>query len=173
LPDSEDAGRMRVALDSSVLLGRWRTHLVAGAHLRLFEGYWSSWIVSEVVRKRTEWVVRQAAREGSDVSETLRRVNASRDRINDLVRDLSAVLRSVDYRDAPSLDLSWLSDPDDVPVVQTALAARAELLVTQNKRDFPWGERRSGVLFMSAEDFLDLLYRTFPSSEETISALVE
>lgn len=90
-----------------------------------------------------------------------------------LIRDLSTVLTSVDYRKAPPADLSWLTDPDDVPVVQTALAAGAEMLVTANKRDFPWGERRNGILFLGTEAFLDWLYESSPGTREVIEELLE
>jgi len=68
----------RVALDSSSLLSDYRTQLVAVAHLGYAQGFWSSWIVAEVVRVRTEWIARRAARERCDVAEYLELHNSRR-----------------------------------------------------------------------------------------------
>jgi hypothetical protein len=145
------AGRRlaRVALDSTAVLGAERGWNLAAAHLRLFTGFWSPWIVAEFVRKRTEWVAYRALREGQTEPAQLRaRLAASRARVNDPLRHASEVLRSVDPERAPVADLSWLTDPDDVPVMKTALAARADTLVTDNARDFPLGGVRNGVLIL-------------------------
>jgi hypothetical protein len=121
-----------------------------------------------VVRKRTEWIAERAARDRCDPAETRRRLRESRERVNRFVRELSRVLRSVDYPAAPSVDLSWLSDPDDWPVMQTALAAGADILVTDNAVDFPLGERRHGVRLVGSAAFLSELYARFPEAEEAI-----
>lgn len=160
-------------LDTNVLLGDQRSFVAAAAHLRYFTGHWSSWIVAEVVRKRTEWIARRAAREEVDIAETTRRLEQSRTRVNQLIDDLSKVLLSVDYHTAsPDEDLSWLSDEDDVPVMKTALAAKTKIMVTDNSSDFPLGEERNGIKFMSTSDFLDLLYRTYPEAKAEIEAFL-
>ncbi len=102
----------RAVLDGSALLSDHRAHLVAAAHLGYAQCFWSTWIVAEVVRVRTEWIARRAARETCDVAETMRRLEASRQRINLKIAELSRDLRSVDYHAAPPEDLSWLTDPD-------------------------------------------------------------
>ncbi len=84
--------------------------------------------------------------------------------------DFSRVLISVDYHTAPEADLSWLPDPDDLPVMQTALAARADTLVTENRHDFPLGEKRNGVLLLSSTDFLAALYQKYPHAEAATAA---
>ena len=160
----------RVALDSSVLLSGYRRHFFAAADLRLYAGYWSSWITSEVTRKRTEWIAQRAIREGWSEAELTARLILSRERLNSLIHDFSGVLQSVDYATAPPVDLSWLRDRDDWPVMQTALAAKADVLVTDNTRDFPLGEARHGVLFLGSEAFLAVLYGRFSGAEEAISA---
>ena len=111
-------------LDASVLLGPRRTFLVAGAFLRYYDAFWSAWLVAEFVRKRTEWIADRAVREGCDRAELRRRLLVSRERVNAAVAEMARVLRSVDYTRAPAVDLSWLADPDDRPIIQTALVAR-------------------------------------------------
>lgn len=170
---SLDAGglsRLRVVLDASVLLGGQRRYLVAGAELRYCAAFWSSWIVSEIVRKRTEWVAQRAAREGCGPAETTRRLRASRARVNALIEELSRTLQSVDYAQVPPEQFHWLRDPDDVPVMQTALAASADVLVTDNAADFPLGERRHGVLILGSGAFLALLFSHHPEAEADLRA---
>lgn len=136
---TENLPTTKVALDTNSILSGRRREIAAAAYLGYYQGIWSSWIVAEVVRTRTEWTGRRAVREGASVAETMRRFNASREKINRLIDELSEVLTSVDYREAPAdADLSWLTDPDDEAVMQTALAGGAEILVT-NDRHFPSG----------------------------------
>lgn len=167
-PDLGVAVRERVVFDTSALLSRWAPELTAAAYQGLCDASWSSWIVGELARKRTEWVAERAAREGVALTELRRRLHDSRERVNALLRDLSEILRSVDYATAGDADLSWLSDPDDWPVMQTALAARADVLVTENSTDFPLGERRHGVLLLSSSAFLSTLYARFPDAEAAV-----
>ncbi len=160
-------------LDSSALLGEWSHHLVAAAHLHYYEGYWSSWIVAEVVRKRTEWIARRASKDRCDVAETMRRLQASRERVNHMIEDLSRDLRSVDYHDASPADLSWLTDEDDRVVMRTALAAAASILVTENRRDFPLEQTRNGVLLLNTLGFLARLYKSNREAEADIRTYLE
>ena len=155
----------RVALDSSALLGDQRRLLVGAAALHYYTGFWSSWIVAEFVRKRTEWIAERASRDGCDRTETRRRLRASRQRINEFIRFCGLALRSVDYEDAPTGDLGWLRDPDDWPVMQTALAANADVLVTDDAADFPLGESRNGILILGSAAFLGELFRRFPDAD--------
>jgi predicted nucleic acid-binding protein len=125
--------------------------------------------VGEFVRKRTEWVAEQAAREGVDRGELRRRLRVSRERVNLLVNDLSATLLAVNHRDAPAADLTWLRDQDDWPVMQTALAARADVIVTENTNDFPVGERHHDVLFLTPQAFLTRLYAIYSTAAADVS----
>lgn len=59
LPEFEPS-RQAVVFDSSALLGRRRLHLLAVADVGYCRGFWSSWIISEVVRNRVEWVAERA-----------------------------------------------------------------------------------------------------------------
>lgn len=144
--------------------------LIAAAALRYYTGIWSSWIIAEFARKRTEWIAERAVRDGCDRRELRRRLRESRQRVNALVHQLSHILDTVDYTQAPPADLSWLADADDWPLMQTALAARADALVTDNSTDFPLGESRNGILLLGSEQFLMLLYRTFPDARADIEA---
>lgn len=158
----------RVVLGTSVLLSSRRSSLVAGAVRSYYSAYWSSWIVGELTRKRTEWVAERANREGAGQAELRRRLLDSRERVNALVGELSEVLQSVDYATVPPADLSWLKDLDDWPIMQSALAANADVLVTDNSTDFPLGERRNGVLILGSAAFLEALYARFPDAEAAI-----
>lgn len=168
LPRTPD--RLRVVIDSSVLLGNQRRYVAAAIHLGYVDGYWSTWIVAELVRKRTEWITRRAVREQCDIAETMRRLEKSRQRVNLLIEELSRDIRSVDYHNAPDADLSWLTerDPDDVPVMETALAAQATILITEDRRAYPLGEERNGVKIMSVQGFLVWLYQSYSEAEQHI-----
>ena len=91
-----------------------------------------------------------------------------RGKVNNAINYLSRILINVDYHAAPATDLSWLNDPDDHPIMQTALAARADTLVTDNERDFPSGIRRDGVLLLDSRRFLQALYEAIPEARESI-----
>jgi predicted nucleic acid-binding protein len=159
----------RVTLDSSVLLGSERRELVAAAALRYFTACWSPWIVSELVRKRTEWVAERALNEGVTRPELRRRLKDSRARVNNLVTELSLVFVSVNYAGVGSASVHWLpKDRDDWPVMQTAVASRSEVLVTNNSRDFPLGEERNGIRIVGSRVFLNELYKDVPGAEDAI-----
>jgi hypothetical protein len=158
----------RAVLDASSLLSGAYRPLIAAAHLRYYTGFWSSWVVSEYVRKRTEWIARRAVREVWPEVELRRRLHESRQRVNAQIEEFSRALRVVDYTSAPPVDLSWLADWDDWPVMQTALAAGADVLVTDNSSDFPLGQRHNGILLLGSRAFLDRLYARFPDAEEMV-----
>ncbi|MEA2640561.1 MAG: hypothetical protein QOF51_1955 [Chloroflexota bacterium] len=133
-------------------------------------GFWRSWTVAEFVRKRTEWVAERANRDGCDRDDTRRRLPESRGRVNAFIHYRAPILRS---EDAITVDLAWLHDPDDLPVMQTALAARADVLVTDNSSDFPLGESRNGIYILGSVAFLQDLYRRIPPAEASIQSLVK
>lgn len=160
----------RVTLDSSILLGARNKEFLAAADLGYYRGYWSSWIAAEFVRVRTEWIILRAAKDVVDRTEVARRLERSRARVNTEVNSWSQVLNLVDYLAGSDVDLSWLPDPDDHPIMQTAIAAGVPgVLVTDNKRDFPLGEERNGVLKLGSTKFLEALYRTQPEAEDAVA----
>jgi hypothetical protein len=161
----------RVVLDTSVLLGARRKELIAAADLGYFRGFWSVWIATELARVRTEWIALRAARDGADQPDLRDRLERSRTRVNAEVAVLSKVFSLVDYLAASDADTSWLGDEDDRPIVQTAIAAGIPCtLVTDNWRDFPWGEVRNGVLILGGDRFLDALYQAFPDAPTAVAA---
>jgi hypothetical protein len=155
------------------LLGGNRRYLIAAAVLRYYTAFWSSWIIAEFVRKRTEWIAVRAAQDGCSRTETRQRLREARRRINALIHELSSVLQVADYAAAPAADLSWLRDADDWPIMQTALAARAGVLVTDNSTDFPPGKERHGVLLLGSDEFLQSLYAQFPDASATIRTYLQ
>jgi predicted nucleic acid-binding protein len=50
----------------------------------------------------------------------------------------------------------WLRDPNDHPILATALAGKADYLVTQNIKDFPPKLRFAGTTIITPEAFLRL-----------------
>ena len=167
-PPDRGVALERVVLDSSVLLGGYRLQLSAGAALGYYTVYWSSWIVAELVRNRTEWIAVRAVSDRCDLAELRRRFRESRRRVNAVMDDLARTLRSVDYAQTSRKDLNWLRDRDDWPIMQTALAAQADTLVTDNSRDFPLGEQRNGTLILGPAEFLAAVYAKFPGAEAAI-----
>lgn len=157
-----------MVLDASVLLGASRSVVVAGAALRYYDVYWSSWLIGEFVRKRTEWIATRAIKDGCTPAELRRRQRVSRERVDAAVAEMSHVFRLVDYTAAPTTALGWLADRQDWPVVQTVLAARAAVLVTENTRDFPIGETRNGVQIATVGQFIAALCARFVGAESTI-----
>ena len=160
----------RVTLDSSVLLGPKEPEFLAAADLGYYRGYWSSWIIAEFARVRTEWIILRSVREMAGKAEAERRLERSRARVNAAIAELSRILTLVDYRAAPEADVSWLSDQDDFPIIQTALAAGVPgTLVTDNSRDFPLGQTRNGITILSGSDFLAALYQSYPEAEAAVT----
>ena len=124
--------------------------------------------MAELARKRTEWIAERASRDRCDRAETRRRLLDSRARVNAFMRHCAPILRSVDYADAPTHLLGWLQDRDDWPVMQTALAANAEVLVTDNSVDFPLGEVRNGVLLLGSTTLLREVFKRYPDAEANL-----
>ncbi|MHB0869525.1 MAG: hypothetical protein ACYC66_03710 [Chloroflexota bacterium] len=147
-----------------MLIGSKKWALLAAARLGYYRGHWSSWISDEIVRVRTEMIALRAARDRADVPETRRRLKVSRERINAFCDYCSRVLTVVNYTAGLDADLSWLRDPDDRPILATAVAAGIPGILVTDDRGFPLGESRGGVLFLSAADFLSALYTAYPDA---------
>ena len=161
----------RVTLDTGVLLGARNKELLAAADLGYYHGYWSVWIAAEFARVRTEWIALRAARELAERGELKARLERSRDRVNAEVAVISQVFVLVDYLAAADADLDWLRDRDDRPIIQTAIAAGVPgTLVTDNRRDFPIGSVRDGILILDSTQSLEALYRTYPDASAAIAA---
>lgn len=140
----------RAVLDTSVLLSEHRHWLWLLTRLGYFEAVWSTFIVGELVRIRVE----------HSISRGVERP-IYRQCVNDLVHLLSDVLHVADYRTVTAS--GQLRDPDDEPILATALAAHAELVVSLNTRDFPAESQASGIRFLTPQAFLAELEDRHPS----------
>jgi predicted nucleic acid-binding protein len=134
--------RIRAVLDTSVLLSAERRPLLFLAASELYTIVWSEYIAAEVQRKIVEmgWSAPKAA---------------------ELVTALRDIAEMVDYRQITGGNYDvWLRDPDDHPIMATALAGEADYLVTWNVKDFPPNRRFAGVTIVTPDTFLRLLGST-------------
>ena len=141
----------RAVLDTSVLISYERHWLWSMAQLGFFKAVWSAFIVGEMVRIRVE-------------NSIARNVDRSvyRRRVNLLVHRLSDVLTVADYRSI-LLD-EVLPDPDDDPLLATALASGAQYVVSLNTKHFPSGATVMHVRFTTPGDFLTMLDELYPDA---------
>lgn len=144
--------RPRVVLDTSALLGPQRHELVFLASERVYTMVWSSFLIAELTRLRTEWAIKQGL--SRDVY---------RQRINQLIELLSQIAVLVDYTRLEGGNYrEWLKDLDDEPLLATALVGRAIYVVSHNTSDFPPGGVYAGIHYLTPAAFLDMLYRDHP-----------
>lgn len=126
-----------------------RNILIQCAFDALVEARWSDAI-------HAEWMRNLAANAPSiDIA----RLEATRDR-------MKAVLPEADVTGHESLipGLS-LPDPDDRHVLAVAIAAKASVIVTWNRKDFPANALEPhGVICQSPDDFLMGLHAAFPTA---------
>lgn len=131
--------KLRAVLDTSVLLSAERRPLLFLAVNDIYTIVWSQYIADEVIRKMIEmgW--------GAAKSETL-------------VQALIGFAEMVDYQQITGGNYDeWLEDLDDHPIMATALAGRADYLVTWNTKDFPPKKRFAGITIITPDAFLRLL----------------
>jgi len=152
LSSNSQPALLRAVLDTSVLLSADRHWLWLLAYLGYYDAIWSTFIVGELVRIRVEHSIRHG------VERTI-----YRQRINDLIHLLSDVLKTAPYREVQAQGL--LNDPDDEPILATAIAAAAPLIVSLNTRDFPPTGSVSGIQFVTPKDFLSELAARHPSAD--------
>lgn len=130
--------QLRVLLDTSVLLSRERRPLLFLAATNQYTLVWSDYIADEVKRK-------------------MREIGWSQGKTSELLGALSEVAELVDYRQITGGNYTvWLRDPDDHPIMATALAGQVDYLVTWNTRDFPPKLRFAGVTIITPDAFLQL-----------------
>lgn len=141
----------RAVLDTSALLGPNRDELVFLASKNAFTMVWSAFLIAELTRIRTEWAIRQ----GLDRA-------IYRQRINTLIEQLAKIATLVDYTRLKGGNYTdWLSDPDDEPLLATALVGRAAYIVSHNTSDFPPGGNFAGVQYLTPTAFLEALYTEY------------
>jgi predicted nucleic acid-binding protein len=167
--ESQHPALLSVVVDTSVLVGQNRKAIVAAAALGYYKGFSSGFIISEFMRVWLELAALKIGLSSATMEEAARRLHVTWERTSAVVADLLRLFTSVDYREAPNADLSWLRDRDDQAIMQTALAANADILVSDNSKDFPLGEERCGVRILNADQFLEVLYRLYPESESEIT----
>lgn len=130
--------RIRVVLDTSVLLSAARGPLITLASNRAFKIVWSDFLEQELLRKLTEigWHPRNATA---------------------LLDAMERLAESVDHTQilGGNYDI-WLKDIDDHPVMATALAGQVDYLVTWNTKDFPPKKRFAGITIITPDAFLRL-----------------
>jgi len=122
-------------LDSSVLVPVWSRLILqrlAGRAIPPYAPVWSEWIIAETWRTLALlWVTRRRPQASLDGPGLTRQANQ-------MLRYLLPVMRFVSLRDYAGLE-PWheLTDPDDAPVWQTAVLAKANYVVSHNTRHFP------------------------------------
>jgi len=123
-------------LDTSVLLSSERRPLIFLASLDRFTIVWSDFIVNELRRKMME-------------------IGWGREKSERLLVSLMNLAEIVDYRQIEGGNYElWLRDPDDHPIMATALIGKVDYLVTWNTKDFPPKKRFAGVTVITPDAFL-------------------
>lgn len=118
------------------MLSSERRPLIFLAAAGAFTIIMSDFIVDEVKRKMMEigW-----GREKSEI----------------LMNALIDLAEMVDYRQIEGGNYDkWLNDPDDHPIMATALAGKANYLVTWNTKDFPPKKKFAEVMLITPDAFL-------------------
>ena len=146
----------RAVLDTSALIAVERYELLFAAYKKLYRPVISLFIVGELARVRTELAIRQ----GQDRE-------IYRARINTFVTQLSGLAVVVDHTRLTGGNYSeWLKDPDDEPILATALVGKARYVVSWNTRDFPPSGSFAGVEYLTPRVFLDGLYQQWPLRDD-------
>lgn len=133
-----DRQKIRVVLDTSVLLGIHRHALLRLAAIGIYTVVCGDYIFAELQRKLVEmgWQTRKA---------------------NELLFLLKKLAIKVDDREITGGNYDeWLHDVNDHPVMATAIAGRVDYLVTSNTRDFPPKLRFAGITILTPDAFLRL-----------------
>ena len=140
--------KVRAVLDSSVLLSAERNELLFLARKGVYTLVCSPFIFNEVVRIRTE----KAIEHGQNRDEYRARINAFVDAISHVALLVNHTrLEGGNYQ-------AWLNDPDDEPLLATALVGRAAYIVSWNTRDFPPTGSYAHIRFVTPPEFLHAMY---------------
>lgn len=151
----ESGVSIRAVLDASALISSHRHELVFAAQQGYYTLIWSAFIIAEVVRVRTELAIKRGQQR-----------LVYRTRVNAAIRELSTIAEFVDYTLLEGGDYQrWLKDPDDEPILATALVGRAQFVVSLNTKDFPPNGVYAGIRFLTPPQFLDVIYGSHPESE--------
>ena len=119
--------KLRAVVDTSVFLSAERHELLYLARKKAYTLVCSPFLISEIVHRRTEMAIKQGL-ESAIYTE----------RINRYVKEITAVATMVNHtRLVGGNYTDWLRDPDDVPLLATALVGKAQYIISWNTRDFP------------------------------------
>ena len=142
----------RVVADSSALLSAERDEILYLASRGAIQLVLSPFLMSEVVRIRTE----RAIMFGQDRE-------AYRARINAYVNALTSLSEMVNHTLLEGGNYtSWLRDPDDEPLLATALVGQAEIVVSWNTKDFPPSGSYAHIRFLTPPQLFEEVYQYFP-----------
>lgn len=134
-----------------MLMSQHRHAIYLLARLGYVEAVWSPFIIAELTRIRVE----RAIRFGMERP-------VYRERINRLIFLLSDTFRLANY--SRHLADRMHHDPDDEPILATALAAHASFVISLNTRHFPPGGTILGVRFITPDEFVELLESRSPDA---------
>lgn len=116
----------RAVLDTSVLIGRERGTLMLLASRGWYTPVWSSSIIAEMVRIRTQHAIQHAED-----------MQTYRTWLNQFIASLSQHASYANYTRLQGGNWTWLHDPDDEPILATALIGRAHYVVSNDRAHFP------------------------------------
>jgi predicted nucleic acid-binding protein len=146
----------RAVLDASVLLSGERDELLYLAGRGIYTLVCSPFLIGEVVRIRVE----------KAIAYNQERI-IYRTRINNYVNEITRRAEMVNHTLLEGGDYTrWLHDPDDEPLLATALVGRAEFIVSWNTKDFPPSGSYAHVRYVTPPQFLEELYSQYPLQEQ-------
>ena len=132
----------RAVLDTSALLSSEKRALIFFAQVGLYTIVWSNYIIWELSRKMAE-------------------IGWAKETARSYIEALSDIAEWCDYRQITGGSYEeWLTDPDDHPIMATAIAGQADFIVTWNVKDFPPKRRFAGTTIITPDAFLTDLSRS-------------
>jgi predicted nucleic acid-binding protein len=141
-----------------VLIGRERGTLMLMAERGWFTPVWSAFIIAEMVRIRTK----HAIQNNEDMA-------VYRGWLNHFISRMSSYAIYKDHTKLRGGNWTWLKDPDDEPILATALLGRAQYVVSNDRRHFPPPDSNpypsvlnpvfGSVYYVTAQEFIDEMVR--------------
>lgn len=129
---------MRAVIDTSALLSAERRQLIFLASIDMYQLVLSEFIMTEM-------------------RETMVELQWNPMAAGEMETQLVQLAEMVDHEIVTGGNYDrWLHDPDDFPIMATALAGGADYIVTWNTRDFPPKQRFAGVTIITPDAFLRL-----------------
>ena len=157
----------RVFVDSNVIYGTdCRLPLLLLAGSGLLTVHWSPYVAAEIARVATREQALAVVR--TNPALLGQELEARRREIDRVVADHErhwhspspTALRAV-HREIPP---DAVSDPNDLPILASALATDAAFLLTTNEHHFPHGQAYQGVVFWHPDTFLTAYFEDAPEA---------